>query len=124
MKPICLPSRGGPHSMSFTCLITGATGFLGGHLVEAALARGWMVRTLARSSSDTSWLSSHPVTILRGDLGDPTTLREALQGVDIVFHCAAKVGDWGPVEDYRAINVEATRTLLEACRGVPLQRFV
>ncbi len=110
--------------MPHTCLITGATGFLGGHLTEAALARGWTVRTLARPSSDTTLLSSQAVTIVRGDLGDPATVREALQGVDIVFHCAAKVGDWGPVEDYRATNVEATRALLEACSGMPLQRFV
>ena len=42
----------------------------------------------------------------------------------MVFHCAAKVGDWGPVEEYRAVNVEALRGLLEACRGRPLRRFV
>src|SRR5262249_12996562 len=38
--------------------------------------------------------------------------------------CAAKVGDWGPVEDYRAVNVEGLRGLLSACQGRPLQRFV
>src|ERR1700691_3640121 len=106
--------------MSATCLITGATGFLGGHLVEAAVQRGWTVRTLARPSSDTSLLARLPVTSVRGDLGDADAVREALQGVSVVFHCAAKVGDWGPVEDYRAVNVEATRGLLEACRGLPL----
>ncbi len=51
-------------------------------------------------------------------------MREALRGATVVFHCAAKVGDWGPVEDYRAVNVEALRGLLDACRNQPLQRFV
>ena len=52
------------------------------------------------------------------------TVREAVRGVDVVLHCAAKVGDWGPVEDYRGVNVEPLRGLLEACRGQPLKRFV
>jgi nucleoside-diphosphate-sugar epimerase len=110
--------------MSPTCLITGATGFLGSHLAEAAAQRGWTVRTLARGGSDTSFLSRLPVAVVRGDLGDVAALREALQGVDVVFHCAAKVGDWGPAEDYRAVNVEGTRALLDACRSVSLSRFV
>ena len=42
----------------------------------------------------------------------------------MIAHCAAKVGDWGDVEAYRAVNVEGTRALLEACRGRPLHRFV
>ena len=51
-------------------------------------------------------------------------MRAGVRGAEVVFHCAAKVGDWGPVEDYRAVNVEALRGLLEACRGRPLRRFV
>src|SRR5262249_3583099 len=41
-----------------------------------------------------------------------------------VLHCAGKVGDWGPVEEYRAVNVEALRGLLDACRAQPPRRFV
>jgi nucleoside-diphosphate-sugar epimerase len=107
-----------------TCLITGATGFLGSHLAEAAVQRGWTVRALSRSSSDTTLLAALPVTIVRGDLGEDAVVGEALQGIDVVFHCAAKVGDWGPVEDYRTVNVEATRGLLQACRSQALKRFV
>ena len=110
--------------MTTTCLITGATGFVGGHLVEACTARGWNVRALARSSSDTSLLQRPNVAVIRGDMTDAAALRDALQGVEVVFHCAAKVGDWGPVEEYRAVNVEALLGLLNACRAKPLQRFV
>jgi nucleoside-diphosphate-sugar epimerase len=105
-------------------LITGATGFVGGHIVEACAGRGWNVRALARGSSDTGLLERNNVTLIRGDLTDAAAVREALQGVEVVFHCAAKVGDWGPVEEYRAVNVEALRGLLDACRPMPLKRFV
>jgi nucleoside-diphosphate-sugar epimerase len=105
-------------------LITGATGFLGGHLAEAAVARGHQVRTIARAGSDTAFLERLGVTIERGDLTDAAVVARATDGVDVVVHCAAKVGDWGPVEDYRAVNVEGLRCVLDACRHKPLQRFV
>jgi nucleoside-diphosphate-sugar epimerase len=110
--------------MSSSYLITGATGFVGGHLAEACAARGIAVRTIARPTSDTALLEKLNASILRGELGDSHLLGRALEGADVVVHCAAKVGDWGPVEDYRAVNVEALRSLLEACKGHPLKRFV
>lgn len=110
--------------MATSCLITGATGFVGGHLAQACAGRGWNVRALVRDSSDTSLLQREGVTLIRGDLTDAAAVREALQGVEVIFHCAAKVGDWGPVEEYRAVNVEALRGLLDACRTAPPRRFV
>ncbi len=105
-------------------LITGATGFLGGHLAEKCVAQGCTVRTLARPGSDTAFLERLGVTVQRGDLTNAATVKEALDGAEVVVHCAAKVGDWGPVESYRATNVEGLRSLLEACKGRPIQRFV
>jgi nucleoside-diphosphate-sugar epimerase len=105
-------------------LITGATGFIGSHLAEACVARGVSVRTVARSSSNTSLLDQLGVAVIRGDLTDATVVKQAVEGVDAVIHCAAKVGDWGPPSDYRPVNVDATRALVEACRGQPLKRFV
>ncbi len=110
--------------MTTSCLITGATGFVGGHLAEACAERGWTVRALARPSSDIDLLDRPNIHVIRGDLTDKSAIREALQGIEVVFHCAAKVGDWGPVEEYRAVNVEALRGLLDACRERPLKRFV
>lgn len=107
-----------------TCLITGATGFLGGHLAEAAAARGWKVRALARATSDVSQLDRPGIEVVRGDLAEAATLPAALDGVEVVFHAAAKVGDWGPVAGYREVNVGGTRNLLEACRGRSLRRFI
>ncbi len=107
-----------------TCLITGATGFVGSHLAEAALERGLSVRALARAGADTRLLQEKGAVVCRGDLAGAESLPPALDGVDVVFHCAARVGDWGPAEEYRAVNVEGLRNLLEACRGRPLRRFV
>jgi nucleoside-diphosphate-sugar epimerase len=105
-------------------LVTGATGFAGGHLAEECVKRGIHVVTLARGSSDTSLLNKLGVEIVRGDLTDEPAIRKATEGAEVIIHCAAKVGDWGPVEEYREINVEGTRRLLDAVRGRPLHRLV
>jgi nucleoside-diphosphate-sugar epimerase len=105
-------------------LITGATGFVGGHLARACAERGWAARALVRPRTEAGELERLGIAVVRGDLTEPAALGPAVEGVGVVFHCAAKVGDWGPVEDYRAVNVEGLRALLEACRGRPLRRFV
>src|SRR5205823_12108576 len=63
-------------------------------------------------------------TIVRGDLTDPAVTQQAAAGVDAVIHCGAKVGDWGPVDEYRKVNVEGLRLLLDAVLGTQLSRFV
>jgi nucleoside-diphosphate-sugar epimerase len=105
-------------------LITGATGFIGGHIAEACAAKGHKVRTIARTGSDLAALKQIGAEIIPGDLTDAATVRTAVQDAEVVIHCAGKVGDQGGVEDYRPVNVEALRNLLEACRGKPLNRFV
>jgi len=110
--------------MPLACLITGATGFVGGHLAEACVPRGLRVRALARAGSDASLLEHLGIELQRGDVTDERAVRRAVEGIDTIVHCAAKVGDWGPVEEYRAVNVAALRTLLDACSGRPLRRFV
>ena len=72
---------------------------------------------IVRTGSDTALLERLGATLHRGDLTDSAIVRQALDGADVVVHCAAKVGDWGRVEDYRAVNVEALRGFLEAVRA-------
>lgn len=110
--------------MSVRYFITGATGFVGGHLAEACVARGYAVSTIARPTSDTALLKRVGAAIYQGDLNDTGLLQQVLEATDVLVHCAAKVGDWGPVDDYRTVNVQALRTLLDACKGKALQRFV
>jgi len=105
-------------------LITGATGFVGGHIAEACAERDWQVVTIARATSDTGLLEKIGAVIHRGALGDAQLVRKALDGVDVVIHCAAKVGNWGALEEYRKVNVEALRVLLDGCKGQALSRFV
>ena len=110
--------------MAYQILVTGATGFVGSHAAEEGLRRGHQVRAIARAASDTQRLEKLGVVIYRGDLTDAAVVRQAAANADVVIHCAAKVGDWGPVEEYRAVNVEALRGLLEACKDQRLHRFV
>lgn len=109
--------------MPQTYLVTGATGFVGSHVAEALVKRGISVRTIARPTSDAGFLEKLGVEIVRGDLTDPAAIRQAATGADAVVHCGAKVGDWGHVDEYRKVNVEGLRTLLDAA-GPSLQRFV
>jgi len=88
------------------------------------VARGHTVTTIARPASDTTLLDRLGATVHRGTLGDLGLMGRALEDTEVVVHCAAKVGDWGPIDDYRAVNVQALRDLLGACQGKPLKRFV
>ena len=105
-------------------LVTGATGFVGSHVAEALAARGDRVRTLAREGSDTGLLGRLGAAVVRGDLTDADAVKRAADGAEVVIHCGAKVGDWGPVDDYRKVNVEGLRHLLDAVLDKPLDRFV
>lgn len=114
--------------MAYRHLITGATGFLGGHIAEECVRRGHPVSAIVRPGSDVALLEKLGVTLHQGHFGDPEVARKAVADADVVVHCAAKVGDQGPVEDYRAVNVEALRVLLEGCKARhasrPLHRFI
>ncbi len=107
-----------------TIFITGATGLVGSHATEQALKRGHRVRALIRGTSDTRWLDRWGVETVVGDLEDPDSLRAGVAGADWVFNCAAKVGDWGTLDEFRRLNVEALRLLLDAAADANLQRFV
>ncbi len=105
-------------------LITGATGFVGGHIAEACVQKGHLVSAIARAGSDTKFLQTLGITVHTGDFGDTALLRPLAAEADVVVHCAAKVGDWGPAEEYRQVNVEGLRGLLDACKGQALTRFL
>ncbi len=107
-----------------TLFITGATGLVGSHAVEEALKRGFRVKALVRGSSDTRWLDARGVEKVPGDLEDLEALRSGVEGADWVFNCAAKVGDWGTLEEFRRLNVDALRLLLDAASDAKVEKFV
>lgn len=103
-----------------TCFLTGATGFLGSHILPLLLAEGWRVRALARNPSA---LPRHDrLETIPGTLTDPATISSALEGCDAALHVAAKAGVWGSYRSFYEPNVLGTRNLLAGVRQhrVPL----
>lgn len=105
--------------------VTGATGFVGGHLVRALLERGDKVVALRRESSDSRLTDGLPIRWLVGDLLRPESYRESLRACRLVYHCAAdyRLFCKDPSPMYRA-NVEGTRCLLEACREYEVPKII
>jgi nucleoside-diphosphate-sugar epimerase len=105
-------------------LVTGATGLVGGHVVDVLAERGVSIAALVRPGEDADVLASAGVEIRRGDLCDRASLVGAVRGVDCVLHCAAKTGPWGSRSDYERVNVRGLEDLLDASLDAGVERFV
>jgi nucleoside-diphosphate-sugar epimerase len=106
-------------------LVTGATGFLGGALVQRLLGRGETVRCLVRSGSDRSPLNGTNAELVEGDVRDYQSTLAAFRGVDRVYHCAAAVGVGAvPRSEYYAVNRDGTRNVVRACREAGVEVLV
>jgi dihydroflavonol-4-reductase len=104
-------------------LVTGATGFLGRHLVPLLAGRGDAVRALVREGTDPSRLAPYDVEVVRGNVLDEDAVRRAAAGCERVYHLAGKVDHRRSHEaEIRAANVDAVRVVLAACD--PDARFV
>lgn len=102
--------------MGRRALVTGATGFVGSHLVERLHEEGWEIRALVRRTSDTATLDRIGAERVEGGLLDPASLAEAVRGVDVVFHLAA-VTFARSEADFRRANVDGSRLLAGAVAG-------
>ena len=111
-------------SRDHVCLVTGATGFIGGHLAQRLVEEGYQVRCLARDSSDTSLLERLDVEIAPGDLTSASSIARAAKGCRYVFHCGALVSDWATTREIERVNVEGTRNVLQASLDASVERFV
>ncbi len=104
-------------------LITGASGFIGGHLVQRLAETGCAVRALVRAP--TPALAALGVEQVSGDLTRPASLVAPLRDVQTIFHLAALRDRWGtPAQAYRTVNVEGTQHLLAAAAQAGVERFV
>lgn len=113
-----------PGPVAGTALVFGGTGFLGRELVRGLLRRGWAVRVVSRGSFDPFADLDHggAVTMVRADSGDPAALREAMEGVDVVYHLArAEERDWA---GYLRNDVEVTQRIGEAALAAGVGRLV
>jgi len=100
-------------------LVTGASGFLGGRLAQVLALEGEKVTVLARADSDLRHLSQFigsRIQVVRGGLTDLDSVRMAVRGATLIFHCAAASTDWAPAEIYLESNVKGTEMLLLAAR--------
>jgi len=104
-------------------LITGANGFIGSHIVEKFIQKGHQVRCLVHKN--VTWLKNKPVELFYGNITQPDTLVQAIEGVDFVFHCAAVLRVLKP-EEYYKINHIGTKNLVEAVYkyNPDIRRFV
>jgi dihydroflavonol-4-reductase len=107
-------------------LVTGATGFTGGHLATTLATRGYEVRALVRPRSiERSAAAAAGVQAVRGDLTDAPALSAAAAGVDVVYHIAATYREAGqPDAAYREVNVRGTENVLVAARQGGARRVV
>ena len=103
-------------------LVTGGGGFVGRHVVERLLARGYEVRVLGRSPQPE--LEAKGGIFRNCDLLDKEGLKSACSGVDAVFHIAAKAGVWGSWKEFYEPNVIGARNVLAACRANGVGRLI
>lgn len=102
------------HPARADVLVTGGSGFLGGHLVRRLLDDGYRVRLLIRTPSALSEEWIHQCEIIQGSLADVDALAKAVSDVSIVFHCAGNVKTWDKWEAYYEANVSGVQNLLQA----------
>jgi len=95
-------------------LVTGGGGFIGSALVHELVKTGYNVTSFSRS--DYPELREIGVAVKRGDLSDREAVLNSCEGIDIVFHVAAKAGYWGSYKDYYETNVRGTVNIINACR--------
>ncbi len=104
--------------------VTGSTGFIGSHLVERLIKKGYRVKCLVRKHSNNKWLKKLPVEYVYGDLFDVEPLRKAISDVQYIYHIAGVTAS-RTKRGYFLGNQEATKVLLKAAEtNSNLKRFV
>lgn len=121
--------------MSKKVLVTGADGFIGSHLVERLLEKGYNVRAFSyyNSFNGWGWLDTFPkdklnkVEVFCGDIRDPNGVREAMKDVDIVYHLAALIAipfSYHSPDSYVDTNIKGTLNVLQAARDLKTERIL
>ena len=122
-------------NQSINILITGADGFIGSHLTESLVNNGYKVRAFVYYNSFNSygWLDTIPYDIkskiefFSGDIRDPNGIREAMKGIDIVYHLAALIAipfSYHSPDSYIDTNVKGTLNILQAARDNSVKRIL
>lgn len=104
--------------------VTGATGFIGSHLVDELLKENHSITVYARKSSSLKFLPKDKINIAYGDIKDPNRLKEALVGFDVVYHNAALASDWAPKNEFYETNLGGTKNVLLAMRENKIKKLI
>lgn len=116
-------------------LVTGADGFIGSHLTESLLEKGYEVKAFSyyNSFNTWGWLDTLPkekldeIEVFTGDIRDPNGVRTAMKGVDVVFHLAALIAipfSYHSPDSYVDTNIKGTLNVLQAGRDLELERIL
>jgi dihydroflavonol-4-reductase len=106
-------------------LITGANGFLSGHVVHELLRCGYTVRAMIRSGAKAPALAGLDVELIYGNITSKSDVEKAVSGCDIVIHAAAETNQWyRTAKDYFPVNVDATANIIDAVSREKCQRLI
>ncbi len=100
-------------SIQLTAVVTGATGFVGSHLVDLLIQKGYKVKCLVRKSSNLRWLDGKPVELVYGGLSDVEHLKKTFEDADYIYHIAGVVKSIN-AQGYYDGNVQTTKNVLDA----------
>lgn len=104
------------------CLVTGAAGFIGNALVKRLVREGHDVKAIIHETKLKDY--EKKAEYIKGDITDIDSIRPIVKDIDIVFHCAAIVKDYGPKKIFYKVNVEGTKNLVNACQDTQIKRFI
>lgn len=105
-------------------LVTGAGGFIGGYLLDKLLGAGHQVRALALDEADAGRIRRPEVEVVMGDVREGASLEGVADGIELAFHAAARVTDWGPWREFEAVTVRGTENMLEVTARAGVRRLL
>lgn len=114
----------GEWAMIGKALVTGATGFLGGHVCLRLRDLGWQVTGIGRNTAEGEKLAAQGIHFIQADLRDEASVMQACAGQDAVFHCGALSSPWGAYGDFYDVNVSGTRHVTAGCLQHGVGRLV
>jgi len=105
-------------------VITGANGFIGSNLARRLIEEGWPTAGIVRPTSDLAFIEGLDLPLHDCGLDDREQIARAFDGADVVFHCASRASDWGPIQTFVRANVENTTRVMHAASMAGVRRVV